>query len=355
MNNINYYTTGITANGYITLLDNNLSGLNKIYYVTGEADFTAFEKKLKEKWTEKETEYIHNPLSNGALEGILNLTDKVAVIFNIYPHMPDFLINGENIEIINLNSAIDKSKYIKIRNLLIQLQQSRFHAIEAAYLYMGKALKVHDEWEKVYIDNMDFKKADELAGKLIDTLMSDKTAEKQAKVNHRFFGAATPEGAKDFIDNITKTIPKRYFIKGRPGTGKSTILKKIAAKSAERGFDTEVYHCGFDHNSLDMVAIRELNLCIFDSTAPHEYYPSRENDEIVDVYKEAVREGTDEKYKEELDNITYRYKSNIRIATSFLLTAKVIYSEMLWYYNDIADKEVLNEIIDKALKEITKK
>lgn len=48
--------------------------------------------------------------------------------------------------------------------------------------------------------------------------------------------------------------------------------------------------------SLDMVLLRELDIVIFDSTAPHEYFPDRDNDEVVDMYEITVTPGTDEKY-----------------------------------------------------------
>ena len=34
-------------------------------------------------------------------------------------------------------------------------------------------------------------------------------------------------------------------------------------------FDVEIYHCGFDPHSLDMVIVREVGIAIFDSTSPH--------------------------------------------------------------------------------------
>ena len=72
------------------------------------------------------------------------------------------------------------------------------------------------------------------------------------------------------------------------------MLKQIAAAGELHGFDLEIYHCGFDPHSLDMIIIRELGLAIFDSTAPHEYFPSRDGDEIIDMYGLLIAEGTDE-------------------------------------------------------------
>ena len=50
-------------------------------------------------------------------------------------------------------------------------------------------------------------------------------------------------------------------------------MKRIAAAAQENGFDVEFYRCSLDPNSCDMVLIRELGFCVFDSTAPHEYFP----------------------------------------------------------------------------------
>lgn len=35
-----------------------------------------------------------------------------------------------------------------------------------------------------------------------------------------------------------------------------------------------------------MLIIPELSVCIFDSTAPHEYFPNRESDHTIDMYKQ---------------------------------------------------------------------
>ena len=84
-------------------------------------------------------------------------------------------------------------------------------------------------------------------------------------------------------------------------------MKKIANLAKNNGYKTEVYHCSFDPDSLDMVIIRDLDVCIFDSTSPHELFPSRTSDEIVDLYQTAVKPGTDEENSARLSAIQNRY------------------------------------------------
>lgn len=185
-----------------------------------------------------------------------------------------------------------------------------------------KARLLHDDQEKIYSAHMDFDAADRLTQDTIRLLLDGKRRDNPGGEVHRFFGAATIHGNVDFIPEVTQDIPKRYFVKGRPGTGKSTFLKKIAAAAKEYGYQVEIYHCSLDPDSLDLIAMRELGVCLFDSTAPHEYFPSRDNDEIIDIYQKCVTPGTDEKYREELDRLQSAYKGLISAAISYLKKAK---------------------------------
>ena len=163
---------------------------------------------------------------------------------------------------------------------------------------------------------MDFQKADAYALRIIDLMLGDYRLDKPPVIKERFFGASTPAGAANYIESLTESIGKRYLLKGRPGTGKSTLLRKLAAASAARSLDTEVYSCAFDSNSLDMIIWPELGKCLFDSTAPHLYEPSRPDDEVIDMYAACVKPGTDEIYEKELADVAGRYKAAVQEQTS---------------------------------------
>src|SRR5699024_12595034 len=71
-------------------------------------------------------------------------------------------------------------------------------------------------------------------------------------------------------------------------------------------------HVSVNAQFIDMVYIRDLNYCLFDSTAPHEFFPTRARDQIVDLYETTVTKGTDEKYAEKIAQITRAYKKGMR-------------------------------------------
>lgn len=60
-----------------------------------------------------------------------------------------------------------------------------------------------------------------------------------------------------------------YIIKGGPGTGKSSIMKKIANVADNKGYYCEKIYCSSDPDSLDGIIIPELKVSVADGTSPH--------------------------------------------------------------------------------------
>ena len=79
---------------------------------------------------------------------------------------------------------------------------------------------------------------------------------------------------------------------------------------------------------------RELNFAIFDSTAPHEYFPSREDDEIIDVYTTYIDGDVDKIHKEEIKKIALNYKNQVAKGTAFLLKGEEVKNKLDDIYNN---------------------
>ena len=84
-------------------------------------------------------------------------------------------------------------------------------------------------------------------------------------------GFANP-GSGDFL----------WIIKGGPGCGKSSFMKKIAAAVSDAGLSVEYIHCSGDPDSLDAIHIPELKVAYVDGTAPHET--------VTDIYSAEIYE-----------------------------------------------------------------
>ncbi|CAH0152962.1 hypothetical protein SRABI80_00672 [Peribacillus frigoritolerans] len=356
---MNYFAGGNTAKGFYSLYDSNLKGLERLFILKGGpgSGKSTIMKKIGQEWLDKDydIEYLHCSSDNDSIDGVIIPALKIGIVDGTAPHVIEPKAPGAIEEYVNLGAAWDSQQLASERAAIIKLTNARSKSFEKAYTLFAEALKIHDEWEDIYKSNIDFAKLNGLTNKLIESFYRDIVLNKKSDVRHRFLGAATPTGAVDFIPNITEGIQKRYFLKGRPGSGKSTMLKKIAKAAEQRGFDVEIYHCGFDPHSLDMVIVREVGIAIFDSTSPHEYFPSCGGDEIIDIYKTAILPGTDEIYADQLKDVSTRYRTKMNEATANLAKAKELHDELEKIYVKAMDFTAIDDIQKDINEQITER
>ena len=356
MSSKHFFVCGHTAKGFSNLFSTNIQPLSKLYILKGGPGTgkLPFLEKLGKALEDRlfNVEYVRCPSDPDSLDGVLIPELGVGIVDGTSPHVIEPTAPGAIEEYVNLGESWDTDKLAIHTTEILDLQDKIRHCYENAYSEFAKGLKVHDEWEKIYIENMDFSKANQLTEEVIHKLLGTTMLDKTSCIKHRFFGGPTHYGPMDFVENITENISTRYFIKGRPGSGKSTMLKKILENARHRGLDVEVYHCGFDPDSLDMLLFPELDLSIFDSTAPHEYYPRRDGDNVIDMYAQLIKVLTDELYELELVDLVARYKSFIREGTTHLTLAKRFRDELEHIYYEATDFKVIDKIYDGLYQKI---
>lgn len=86
-----------------------------------------------------------------------------------------------------------------------------------------------------------------------------------------FLGANTPEGFCSHYNTLfdDDRIRELLILKGGPGCGKSTLMRRVSQAAQEKGFDVEQILCSSDPDSLDGVIIPQRGLALVDGTAPH--------------------------------------------------------------------------------------
>lgn len=352
----NYFASGNTARGFYSLFDSNLQGLDRLFILKGGPGTgkSSLMKEIGNAWVEDgyEVEFMHSPSNNNSVDGLLIPALKVGIVDGTAPHIIEPKAPGAVEEYINLGVAWNAQALKFQKSSILRLTSQISDSYRQANSCLKEALSFHDEWEELYLNQMDTKRADRLTAKLIEMFFGKMRVNKQAEVRHRFLGAITPDGTVDFIPNLTEEIPKRYFMKGRPELGKSAMLKKMAEAAVERGFDVEIYHCGFDPQNHDMVVFRELGICIFDSIAPHEYFPSRDGDEIIDMYELLIAPGTDEMFAEQMIKFSTSYKGKIAEATSHLVQVKQLNDRLKSIYSSAMDFSIVDQIRDRISAEM---
>lgn len=351
-----YFTCANSSRGFYNFFESNLNGLQNLYILKGGPGTgkSTLMKKIGTYFNELgyEIEFIHCSSDANSLDGVIIPGLSVGMVDGTAPHVIEPKAPGAIEEYVNLGIAWD-SKYLKpYTTEILNLQSQIKHCYETLYESYARALEIHDEWESIYINEMDFTKAPLLRQYICDNLLNFEKQDHIASVKHRFFGASTPNGPVDYIENLTENLDKRYFIKGRPGTGKSTLLKQMASHCEELGYDIEIYHCAFDPESLDMLLIPSKRICFFDSTAPHEYFPTKLTDEVIDTYEELITKGTDELYDAQLHDVSIRYKQTVQKGIQALKEAKQLHDKLEGFYIDAVDFNIIEQIQEELKHKI---
>lgn len=351
-----YFACGNTARGFQNFFESNLADLKKVYILKGGPGTgkSTLMKRIGTQYLKEgyDIEYIHCSSDPDSLDGMIVRSLSFGIVDGTAPHVIEPTVPGAVEEYVNLGVAWDTQLLKRATRNIKDIKEQITECYNNAYERFHKALEIHDEWEKIYIQNMDFGKAEEMGDYLLEQIFSSVESKEKGKIYHRFLGGSTPYGAMDYVENLTEGLNTRYFIKGRPGSGKSTMLKKLLKKAEELGLTTEVYHCGFDPDSLDMLIFPELSLCIFDSTAPHEYFPADDHDIIIDMYEDCIKPETDENNAEALEDIKKRYKAMIDEGIYYLAKAKALHDELEQYYVRATDYEVVDAIVGDLIENI---
>lgn len=155
-------------------------------------------------------------------------------------------------------------------------------------------------------------------------------------------GGNTPKGFFSYYDHILsqEKAVKIFCMKGGPGTGKSTFMRKIGEKMLDEGHDVDFLLCSSDPDSLDGIVIRDRNIALIDGTAPHVVDPKNPGavDAIINLGEYWDESGI-RKRKDEIlitgDNIKRCYAN----AYKYLRAASEIYNSIEELYSLAAKRE----------------
>ncbi len=181
-------------------------------------------------------------------------------------------------------------------------------------------------------------------------------ATRPGRVRKVFPGGNTAEGFYSFYDQIARPDANKIFvIKGGPGVGKSTFMRKIAESMRDRGYDVELHCCSSDNDSLDGVYIPALDVALIDGTAPHVVDPKNPGavDEIVHL-GDYWDEGAMRANRRQILELNREVGRLFRRAYAWLAAARIFLHEVESYYQDTGalDRGKLNHVAGELIEEI---
>lgn len=179
----------------------------------------------------------------------------------------------------------------------------------------------------------------------------------KGQITHLFPGGNTSQGFFSYYNYILEQeeATRIFCIKGGPGVGKSTFMKKICSEMVDLGYDVEQMHCSSDNNSLDGVVIPSIKVALLDGTAPHVVDPKNPGavDEIIhlgDFWDEAgIR-----KNKKEIIECNKEVGRTFARAYKYINAAYAIYKDNIEIVKLCIDKGKTNSEISKVINDLFK-
>jgi len=280
-----FFGQALTGQGMKHVYDEVMNEAKTVYLINGAQGFKVADylNKLGSFYDSKEVDidYFHDPFFENTIQALF-VKEPYNILFLEATNLT-IDSNSSHTQVISLEDCVDKQLVIEKQQDFLSLSTKKDEYYAKCFQALSNALKIHDDWEVETRRYMDWKGLDAKTEELMLKVFGNQKLDKSGTKTHRLLGTLTPAGARDTVQSITQNLEKRLFIKGYPGTGKSSLMKKLVESALERGFDARIVWCGLDSNSVDMIILPELKLCIFDSTEPHQYFPEREGDEIFDI------------------------------------------------------------------------
>lgn len=158
------------------------------------------------------------------------------------------------------------------------------------------------------------------------------------KEKHVFAGNNTSHGFFSYFNYTFNPDDANhiYILKGGPGVGKSSFMKKFVARIIKKGYEIEYIHCSSDNDSLDGILIPKLKVAFVDGTAPHTIDPKIPGvvDEIINlgIYLDNKKLEED---KREIMQINKRKSDTYKSAYRYLECAGLIFEEIQSIYDDV--------------------
>ncbi len=175
------------------------------------------------------------------------------------------------------------------------------------------------------------------------------------KTMHVYPGSNTPRGFYSYYHHILPhdRAERIFVLKGGPGVGKSSFMKRIGEAAERDGLMIEYHHCSADDDSLDAVVLPQIGIALLDGTAPHVVDPRSPGavDEILNFGAFWDEDGIRSHKREILetnDSISRCYQRGYR----YLAASRAVYDDIEAINSRLIDRGALNQMAESLIDEL---
>lgn len=353
-----YFPGNNTPNGYFSFFDQVLPWheAQKIFIIKGGpgAGKSTLFKKLSRELIKQDIdiELLYCTADKDSIDGLIIVGHNIALFDGTAPHVLDPKYVGCVDEIINFGELWDEEGIKQHKEKIIALQHKKKIHYKSAYNYLIAAKVILDDIKNINKNIVNHRLIDLTTDEIIDSIFKDvKVSEKRSYQRHLFASAITPDGYVNYLDSLFENAKKRFIIIGEPGTGKSTLIKRVLDLAVLKGFNADVFHCPMDVESVEHILIKDLDCAFITSVKPHTLNVIREDDVIVDL-NSTIYSSKLVDFKDELKISNTTYWGLIDRAIELLYKAKTLHGQLEEIYASNMNFEKVDVIQEKILSDI---
>ena len=168
----------------------------------------------------------------------------------------------------------------------------------------------------------------------------------------KYFAAInTGAGFAGYFDRIfdASALNELYVIKSGPGTGKSSMMKRIAEAAENANHKVVYFYCSSDPYSLDGILIPSLSFGVLDGTSPHMTDPKypKAADTVLDFYP-YIDEKTVRARRDEVIALTDKNRTLHKKSSSYRRYAALAAREAFYALRECIDIEKLQAAVKRT-------
>ncbi len=252
------------------------------------------------------------------------------------PHVFDPKNPGVVDEIVHLGDYWDETRLLPYKKEVIAANKRVARHFATAYSSLRIAKAAREEEKSYRSEAIKLNQLNQLAGELTRQIFGDNIpwGNGVPDERHLFASALTPAGIVHYLSTVLEG-ERLFVLKGEPGTGKESVLQDLAEFAHRSGCKSEVYHCAFDPDQIDLVVLPEqktavLNLFPELDFAPASlpglnFYREYDFDSCLDV--EHLNP-----FRQELEETRKIFVGALERALFYIKKAKEVHDEMEQFY-----------------------
>jgi len=345
---------GNTPQGFFSYYDYIIpTDATRIFVIKGGPGVgkSTFMRKIGDEMLKRnyDVEFHHCSSDNNSLDGLTIPALQIAFIDGTAPHIVDPKNPGCVDEILHLGDFWNESKMVSNKSQIMSCTQEIGKNFRRAYHVLRAAKAIYDDWEIANSEAMDYAIANQKTALIIADIFADIETTGAGKIRKLFASAITPDGPVNHLESIIDTMTRRYIISGAPGTGKSTLLQKVADVAIMKGLNVEAYYCPLDPQKIEHLVIPSCDIAITTSSPPHTY----RKDAIMSIdMNDCLNPHILAHYSDIIVYDKTTFWALFNKAVSYLHKAKTLHDELETYFVPNMDFDAIQKLWGKTLQRV---